>query len=111
MYAPGCENPPRRITTRNSIVEPGERFAIFGDFGERRRDEVLALMYDRDEYYSIRRVLSFYSWTPRRIEWVVPGDTAPGDYALGIVNRLPGRPGTRPVFEHGSNIIRLRIRR
>src|SRR5207249_3343547 len=46
MYAPGCENPPRRITTRHSIVEPGERFAIFGDFGERRRDEVLALMDD-----------------------------------------------------------------
>lgn len=108
LYAP-CEHPIRRITTRNSIVTSGDRFYLNGDFAYPRSDLRLALMEVRNGTYYLHRLLSIYRWDPHVIEWDVPADVRRGEYALGLVYRVEGPQRTRPVFERGSNTIRLRF--
>jgi hypothetical protein len=105
-----CANPILRITTRNSVVEPRYHFYLNGDFGGPRGDLELALMDERNGAYELVRLVRAARWSPRVIEFEVP-DMRPGDYAFGLVYRLPAQPRTRPLFEHASNTIMLRFER
>jgi hypothetical protein len=119
MYA-ACETM-RSITGQSTLSAfPGDEITIDGYFGNRRADQHVALaksveVYSERERRNIQRLevshlLQIVAWSSNRVTVRIGDHVRSDDYRLLILNRL-SRSVLPGIFEEGSTIIQLRVRR
>ena len=104
-----CDRPPVVIARQTGSATTGSLIEMTGDFGGRRRDQVVALMKASGGRLYVQHLVRIYDWTAHRIAWVVTRNIDPGEYEVGVLYRLDTARGL-PVFERGSNVVPVYIR-